>query len=176
MMFRGRSERPIVGCGRGHRREKRVSVNTVAHCGRSKGWEPIALSHAEAGILMLAKPFRLESLGNIGVVELLDRAMVEAASLQELGAELRRLIAKGSHHVLIIDFANVQFLGSAALGILVSLRQEMEYQKGRIEVCGMRKELLQVLRFSQLDRLFTLHENREAALKAIEQSPVAAGT
>lgn len=125
---------------------------------------------------MFAKPFRLESFGDIGVVELLDRALVEAASLQVIGAELRRLIAKGNHRLLIIDFANVQFLGSAALGIMVSLRQEMDYQKGVIEVCGMRKELLQVLRFSQLDRLFTLHENREAALKAAGQTPIAAGT
>ena len=123
---------------------------------------------------MLSKPFKLESSGDVGVVELLDRALVEAASLQQLGVELRRLIAKGNHHLLIIDFANVQFLGSAALGVLVSLRQEMEYQKGRIEVCGLRKELLQVLRFSQLDRLFTLHENREAALKAATSAPVGA--
>lgn len=125
---------------------------------------------------MLGKPFKLESLGDTGVVELLDRALVEAARLQELGVELRRLIGKGAHRALIIDFANVQFLGSAALGVLVSLRQEMEYQKGRIEICGLRKELLQVLRFSQLDRLFALHENRQAALKAVAPSPVAAGT
>ncbi|HOW69499.1 MAG TPA: STAS domain-containing protein [Phycisphaerae bacterium] len=125
---------------------------------------------------MLAKSYRLESVGEIGILELLDRTLVEAASLQELGVAIRRLIAKGTHHILLIDFANVAFLGSAALGILVSLRQEMEYQKGRIEICGMRKELLQILRFSQLDRLFVLYENREAALKVLQEGSVPIGT
>jgi anti-sigma B factor antagonist len=66
---------------------------------------------------------------------------------------------------LLLDLSNVRFLSSNALGILVSLKKKVDAAGGRLRLCGLEPDLLELLRITNLDRIFEMYESREEALK-----------
>jgi len=61
------------------------------------------------------------SAGNVAMVKVLDRKIIDAANIQELGDELFSLVEKESQKNLILNFSQVEFLSSAALNKLIIL-------------------------------------------------------
>ena len=117
----------------------------------------------QAGML-----FKLFAIQGVDVVEFTHRSMENANRLEELGRHLHDLADRHGCRRIILDFVNVRFLESSVLGVIVALQQKLEYQKGKLALCGLRKELRQVFKFSKLDTLFTFHETRDDALAAFD--------
>jgi len=117
----------------------------------------------QAGML-----FKLRTTQGVEVVEFTHRSTENTDRIEELGRQLHDLADRRGGRRIVLDFANVQFLSSSVLGIIVTLQQKMEYQKGRLALCGLRKELRQVFKFAQLDRFFTFYDTRDDALVAFD--------
>jgi len=115
-------------------------------------------------------PFKLHSDGDVHVIEFTARSLDQSSYLTNLSKHLDDLVDRRNVRLIILDFANVQFLASSALGIIVSLQQKLDYHKGKLTMCGLRKELRQVFKFSQLDRLLTFHETRDEAVAAVNNA------
>ena len=115
--------------------------------------------------------FKLDAIGDVGVVEIIGRAMDESARLPELGRQLKELVDRRGHRRIILDLANVQFLASSALGMLVSLQQKIAYHKGRLVICNLRKNLHQVFKFAKLDGAFTICDTGDDALASFDAPP-----
>ena len=54
-------------------------------------------------------------VGDVTVVGFLDKKILDAANIQELGDELFTLVEEESRKNLLLNFTNVEFLSSAAL-------------------------------------------------------------
>ena len=113
-------------------------------------------------------PFKLLAIQGVDVVELTHRSMENANRLEELGRHLHDLADRQGCRRIILDFANVRFLASSVLGVIVALQQKLEYQEGKLALCGLHKELRQVFKFAQLDTMLTFHETRDDALAAFD--------
>lgn len=111
--------------------------------------------------------FKLVVRDDITVVQLVGRTMDDSEKLQELGTDLNELVDRRGHRRIILDMSSIQFLNSSALGILVTLRQKVRYNKGELVLCGLRNQLQQVFRFSQLHQLFTFCDTADQALAAM---------
>jgi anti-sigma B factor antagonist len=59
---------------------------------------------------------------------------------------------RGAH--LVLDFGNVQFLPSAALGKLINLKMKYGGVKGRLTIENLHPDLLEVFRITRLDQVF----------------------
>jgi anti-anti-sigma factor len=58
---------------------------------------------------------------------------------------------------LELDFAEVEFIDSAGLGMLLLLRDECEEQRVRISIHAVRGQVEKIFLISKFDQLFALH-------------------
>jgi len=100
----------------------------------------------------------------ITVVTFIERKILEAAHIMELGEELLQLVDKNGNKDLLLDFSGVEFLSSAALNKLIILDKKIRSIAGRLKMCGMMPEIREVFVITRLTQLFDIVDTREKAL------------
>ena len=93
-----------------------------------------------------------------------DKKILDDAVLDEIRAELAQLLGKASGPDVLLDFSNVEFMSSAMLGLLGQLHRKISTGHGRLRMCGIRPEIFQVFKLTNLDKLFSIHKDAPAAL------------
>lgn len=69
----------------------------------------------------------------------------------------------------VMDMSQFNYIGSAALGFMINVRQRVREAGGALVVCGVSKQILATLRASSLGRLFNIVDTRAEAVAAINQ-------
>jgi anti-sigma B factor antagonist len=104
--------------------------------------------------------------GNVCVVELRDRKILEELQIDEIGARLSELVEVEPAPRLLLDFGNVEHLSSAALGVLITLNRQVAERQGQLVLAGIHPQIYEVFKITRLNRLFTIQTTTEDALKA----------
>ena len=86
----------------------------------------------------------IQTIRDVTIVNFEDASILDAAQIEALGSELYPLVEARACRKLILDLTKVKFLSSSALGILINLRSKAAAIKGKLVICGLRKELLKV--------------------------------
>ena len=107
----------------------------------------------------------IQGYAGVTVVSFTESAMLDSRSIEAAGEELFRLPDKLHKQKLIIDFSDLKFLSSLAIGLLLDLRTRVEAIKGRLVLCGVRKETMKVFQITSLDKIFEFFPNDAAALR-----------
>jgi anti-sigma B factor antagonist len=103
--------------------------------------------------------------GNVTLVRFVDRKIIDAANIQEMGDELFALLDRDSRKQLLLSFANVEFLSSAALNKLIVLDRKVKAVGGKLALCSLRPEIQEVFAITRLNQLFDIKANESEALK-----------
>ena len=99
---------------------------------------------------------------DVTVVELNGR--LDELSAPEL--EGNALAAAGRPGVrLLIDFANVEYVSSAGLRVMLQLTKTARKHSGEVKFCGLNPFVREVVAISHLGELFDIHPEREDALR-----------
>ena len=88
-----------------------------------------------------------------------DLDLVTAPDLREC---LVKVIDEGAR--IVVDLEAVDFLDSAGLGILVGGLKRARTKGGELELVCTSQDVLKPLEITGLDRVFTIHPGRDAAL------------
>jgi anti-sigma B factor antagonist len=115
----------------------------------------------------MASRLLIQPIRDVTVVTFSDASILDAAQVQQLGEDLYDLVDNRARRKLVLDFSNVKFLSSSALGVLITLRKKSEEIKGRLLLCSLRPELRKVFKITSLDKLFEFYDNEEKALNAL---------
>jgi anti-sigma B factor antagonist len=107
-------------------------------------------------------------VGEVTVVKFVDKKILEEASIQELGAELFGLVEQLNRRSILLDFADVEFLSSAALGKLITLDRKVKSAKGRLKMCNIRPEILEVFQVTKLNKVFDIRADEAEAIAAFQ--------
>ena len=102
--------------------------------------------------------------GEVTMVRFNDRKIIDAAAIQELGEELFALVEQSNLHNLILNFANVEFLSSAALNTLIMLEKKVKAHRGKLRLCNLRPEIYEVFAITRLNVLFDIKPTEQEAL------------
>jgi anti-sigma B factor antagonist len=102
--------------------------------------------------------FRIEVVDGVTVVRLAGPKLVVEAS-----EPLSSLVDEGGHRRLLLDFAEVRFLSSVALGVLITLKHRVDAAGGQLKLCRLAPDLLELFRLTRMQELFAIHgDDREA--------------
>ena len=104
------------------------------------------------------------SAGEVSMVRFLDRKIIDAANIQELGDELFALVEKEQRKNLLLNFANVEFLSSAALNKLIILDKKVKNAGGKMRLCALRPEIYEVFAITRLNQVFEIKANENEAV------------
>jgi len=108
----------------------------------------------------------LSEIGDVTVVRFVDRKILDEANIQELGTELFQLVEQENRKNLLLNFSNVDFLSSAALGKLITLDKKVKNHSGRLKLSNIRPEIYEVFAITRLNKLFDIKEDEADALAA----------
>jgi anti-sigma B factor antagonist len=101
------------------------------------------------------------------IVRFRDAKILEDRVIQQLGAELVGLVQGQSEPKLVLDFTGVKYLSSAALGKLITLRRKVEQAGGKLRLCEIDSEAMDVFRIAKLDDYFEIHRDQRSALESL---------
>ena len=106
---------------------------------------------------------------DVAIVSFNDKKILDEASIQELGAELFGLVEQQSMGDILLNFTNVEFLSSAALGKLITLDRKVKASKGRMKMCNIRPEIFEVFQITKLNKVFDIRKDETEAMTAPRQ-------
>ncbi len=103
-------------------------------------------------------------VNDICVVHLLDRRIVDDINIYELGIELFALVEQKGYDKILLNFSNVGFLSSAALGKLIMLYKKVAIRQGVLKLCCITPDIRGLFTMMNLDRIFTICATESEAL------------
>jgi anti-sigma B factor antagonist len=90
-----------------------------------------------------------------GTVATFNNKILDDANVQGIGEELFKLVDHISAGKLILNFSNVEYLSSAALGKLISLNKKVNAVGSKLLLCDMPPQIFEIFQVTRLDKLFT---------------------
>jgi anti-sigma B factor antagonist len=105
--------------------------------------------------------------GEVTVVRLVDRRLMDEPSVQELARELFRLVDVEKRGSLLLNFSAVDYLSSGVLGKLITLEKKLRAAGGKLTLTNLRPEIREVFAMTRLDQLFDIRDDEVEALAAL---------
>lgn len=107
---------------------------------------------------------RVRVEGGITRVEFIDRNILDEANIQAIGEELAKIIDGAAQPKVVISFANVDHLSSAALGQLISVNNRVRNRSGQLRLAEISPQIYEVFAITKLNKIFEIHDTATQAL------------
>src|SRR5215467_6171458 len=91
----------------------------------------------------------VEHIGDVTVVNFVDRKILDEQNIQIIGEQLFSLVDEEGSRKLLLNFGNVEYLSSAALGKLITLNKKLQQVGGRLILCDIDPQIYEVF---EIDR------------------------
>jgi anti-sigma B factor antagonist len=104
---------------------------------------------------------------NVSVIRLKDQKIIDPEAIQELGQELFDLVETGDCKKMVLNFSNVEFLSSAALGKLITFEKKSKRHDAELILTNISPEIFQVFAITNLDKLFQIKDTEADALAVL---------
>ncbi len=104
------------------------------------------------------------------VVSFNDRKLMDVGDLQRVGDELFHAAATNPN--LVLNFAGVEFLPSSAFTKLILLQKKTTGQSGKLVLCSVREQIMEVFRITRLARLFPIVADVAEAIPVIASKTI----
>ena len=106
----------------------------------------------------------VEDVGDVAVVQFVDKKILDEQNIQLIGDDLFRLVDELGRRKLLLNFSNVDFMSSAALGKLIRLHQRLTQVGGKLVLCNIAKDILQVFVLTKLDKMLKIVKDEQTGL------------
>lgn len=108
----------------------------------------------------------IEDIGDIAVVQFVDKKILDEQNIQMIGDDLFRLVDELGRRKILLNFANVEFMSSAALGKLIRLHQRLQQAGGKLVLCGISASILEIFVITKLDKMLTIVKDEQTGLNS----------
>ena len=108
----------------------------------------------------------VEDSGDVSVVHFVDKKILDEQNIQMIGDDLFRLVDELGRRKILLNFGNVEFLSSAALGKLITMNRKVQAVRGKLILCNISKEIREVFEITKLDKFFKIMKEEQQALQA----------
>jgi anti-sigma B factor antagonist len=108
----------------------------------------------------------VEQIGDVTVVNFVDRKILDEQHIQIIGDQLFSLVDNDGLRKLLLNFGNVEYLSSAALGKLITLNKKLQAVGGRLVLCNIDPQIYEVFEITRLDKFFNIQKEEQAAVQA----------
>ena len=109
---------------------------------------------------------KVRNLGDLAIVNFVDKKIVDSANIEEMGTEMMSLVEKDHIKHVLLNFDGVDFLSSAALNKLILMDKKVKQVGGVLRLCTLKAEIMEVFTITRLDRVFDIRKTESDALKA----------
>jgi anti-sigma B factor antagonist len=107
----------------------------------------------------------VEDIGDVTVVNFTDRKILDEQNIQVIGEQLFSLVDEAGRKKILLNFGNVEYLSSAALGKLITLNKKLQAAGGKLILCNIDPQIYEVFEITKLNKLFNIKAEEQAALQ-----------
>ena len=93
---------------------------------------------------------------DVTFVTFTEEKILEEGQIKELREALEAVIEKNENKKLILNFANVKFMTSAVLGLLVRIHKKVVELGGKLQLSNLNSNLRRVFEITQLTKVFDI--------------------
>jgi anti-sigma B factor antagonist len=108
----------------------------------------------------------VEDIGDVTVINFVDKKILDEQNIQIIGEQLFGLVDQEGRRKLLLNFGNVEYLSSAALGKLITLNKKLQGAGGRLILCNIDPQIYEVFEITKLDKFFNIQKEEQAALQS----------
>ena len=108
----------------------------------------------------------VEDIGDVTVVNFVDRKILDEQNIQIIGEQLFSLVDEMGRRKLLLNFNNVEYLSSAALGKLITLNKKIQAAGGRMLMCNIAPQIYEVFEITKLDKFFKVVKDEQTGLQS----------
>jgi anti-sigma B factor antagonist len=110
---------------------------------------------------------RVEQIADVTVVYFLDKRILDEPTIEVIAEQLFSLVDQDGRRKLLLNFSNVEYLSSAALGKLINLHNKLDAGQGKLAMCNVFAQILEVLAVTKFDKIFKIFPDEEAAMAGL---------
>lgn len=107
----------------------------------------------------------IDEVGDVTIAKFVDKKILDESNIQVIGNQMFGLVDDDGRQKIVLDFDNVEYLSSAALGKLITMDKKVKAAKGKLRLCSIRPDIYEVFAITKLNKLFDIHEDREKAIE-----------
>jgi len=104
----------------------------------------------------------------VQVVEFCDRKILDELAISETGDQLRAVVQSEPGIRVLLNFAHVEHLSSAALGMLITLEKLVKENEGQLKLSEINSQIYEVFKITRLNKLFDIYDTAEKALASFK--------
>lgn len=105
--------------------------------------------------------------GQVTIIELMDRKMLDEVNILQIGRQLNDLVAQSDKPKFVVDFSNVVHLSSSALGILITLGRQIREKDGQLRLCGIQPAIHEIFLITRLSEVLHICSTRGEAIESM---------
>jgi len=106
---------------------------------------------------------------DVRIVEFTNNKILDEANIAEIGQTLSALVEERANPKLLLDFANVDHLSSAALGMLINCNNKVKQRNGQLRLANIKSQIIEVFVITKLNKLFRILPTRAEAMSSFNQ-------
>ncbi len=109
--------------------------------------------------------YQIQHEGDIPILEL--HGVLNVASAPTFQTALQSILDEGGNQIAM-DMADVSFMDSSGLGVLIAACRRLDGMGGRIALLNVVPAVRKVLQLTRTDRTFDMHDTLDAAIAALQ--------
>ena len=145
----------------------RYDVRCVARTADARALRHVATTGGYSDTMATPRRIKVTESGKVTVVTFNDSKIIDEAEIQEFGQELYDLVERDGPKKIVLNFGNVEFLSSAALGKLIGFDKRVKQHGAELMLSNIRPEIYEVFAITKLTKLFVIKDDEADALAAI---------
>ena len=109
-------------------------------------------------------PLSVTQEKTVRIVEFTNSKILDEQNIKEIGDTLGALIGETEYPKILIDFASVDHLSSAALGMLINVNNKVKQRNGQLRLTNIKPQIFEVFVITKLNKLFRIYPTRTEAM------------
>ena len=115
--------------------------------------------------------FRCEELGEITLIRFHQEMLTDEINIDQLKHELTAVLEQTGSEQMIVSLKNVVHITSSVLGNLIHLHRHLQRLEGKMALCELTENVMEIMKTSRLDTYFSIYpgiEDVRAAWREVE--------
>jgi anti-sigma B factor antagonist len=104
--------------------------------------------------------------GDAAVASFTSSCISDVEEITAASTQVKEYIEQHRPRRVVFDFSGVKFFSSQVLGLLLEARAHLQSRQGQVAICALDAQLHHVFQVTNLDKIFTFHSDRQAAIAA----------
>ena len=107
----------------------------------------------------------VEIIKDSTVITFSSEKILDEREIHALEHSILPIIEEAGAGKFVLNFANVKFLSSAVLGLLIRISKKIYQQNGQLRLCSINPKIFDIFKITRLDRVFDIFPDCETAVE-----------